>query len=544
MLTTNHRCPGRIVWVSANMLCCAQGYHPMHAPMQMQEGHSFRQLCRQGNCELIRRMMEAGVNPDIAQDDGTTGLWLAAENGCTEALKLLLAHRANPDAVRNPGQVSALFIASQNGHTAEVENLLANGANPNLCKTTGSSPLFIASQQNFPDIARLLLQGGAKVDEPNGNGVTPLAVGAFRGNMMVVKHLLAAGADPLLPCQGRSSLEWAAAGGHKNEMQTVLDQHMRAVEAEVVRRRSDNSQQLASVVVKKSNPIVAAPHTPAPSTPMHPNATFNAPRAASTPFNVREPDTSDDIFAWYTPQFLASQRGGANRSMSPQAVQSFNTRSFSMPMSSAVGRMNQPTSGITREVLEEEARRAKDFRSSVRRSTHLKRRIDPTWESGGGKPSKPQLYSVEQEWMAHRDRLETMAQLASDNAEAVSDAWMYSAAATSTYSAQMLAVRRQMDSADRSNREQDKQSKDNQAAVGFQLPRTAPERFQSLCSFMAKGAGAKGPPPPLAPEEMVLPPPPPTFDDSSFGAAATNPEPERKLTAMERHRLKMAGKAA
>ena len=206
--------------------------------MELPRGRVLRQLCRQGNAEMARRMLEAGVPVDAPQEDGCTGLWLAAEAGCANVVKLLAETAgANVNAVKTVGNISALYVAAQNGHVSVVDVLLVNGANPNLTKTTGATPLFIAAQQNYTEIVASLLKAGCNPNAPTAQGVTPLMIAAFQGNTDVARKLLEGGADANLVGQGRTSLDWARSNGHQLEYQRVLDDHLRDMEAEVRRRQ-------------------------------------------------------------------------------------------------------------------------------------------------------------------------------------------------------------------------------------------------------------------------------------------------------------------
>lgn len=74
--------------------------------------------------------------------------------------------------------------------------LLAYGASANPRDFYDSSPLMVAcSEVTSPNIARLLLDAGARVDARNGARCTALHAAAKWGNIPCVELLLAAGAD-------------------------------------------------------------------------------------------------------------------------------------------------------------------------------------------------------------------------------------------------------------------------------------------------------------------------------------------------------------
>ncbi len=62
----------------------------------------------------------------------------------------------------------------------------------------GWTALHWASWSGMPKTVKALLEAGAVVNRPEGNGFTPLMLAAMRGNVATVRELLANGADPAL----------------------------------------------------------------------------------------------------------------------------------------------------------------------------------------------------------------------------------------------------------------------------------------------------------------------------------------------------------
>ena len=67
-------------------------------------------------------------------------------------------------------------MAAQNGHTDCVRLLLENGATPDQThEPTGAFPLVLAAEQGLTECVRLLLEKGATPDQTNErNGAFPL----------------------------------------------------------------------------------------------------------------------------------------------------------------------------------------------------------------------------------------------------------------------------------------------------------------------------------------------------------------------------------
>lgn len=106
----------------------------------------------------------------------------------------------------------AQCIFSESADVAEV--LLEAGADAN--EVFDFRPLLaISSMFGEEELTRLLLVHGAKVDEPDGPGVTPLMFAAEYGYLEIVKLLLEHGANPSLSDkQGKTAYDRAKENQH------------------------------------------------------------------------------------------------------------------------------------------------------------------------------------------------------------------------------------------------------------------------------------------------------------------------------------------
>lgn len=95
-----------------------------------------------------------------------------------------------------------LRTAAQQDDTSRVRTLLNQGVDPNAHDEYGVTALRIVASSDVPwsrsnlDIARLLIAHGAKVNQADAAGVTPLEAAACGGHADMVRLLLAHGADP------------------------------------------------------------------------------------------------------------------------------------------------------------------------------------------------------------------------------------------------------------------------------------------------------------------------------------------------------------
>jgi ankyrin repeat protein len=115
-----------------------------------------------------------------------------------------------------------LFGAAVRGDAEEVIEILSSGVNPNIQFKLGLTPLNGVAMGGSPEVCRVLLQAGAKV---NGSGTseTPLVTASARGHTDVVEVLLEAGADVNLSRKNQMTpLESACVGGYTKIVDLLL----------------------------------------------------------------------------------------------------------------------------------------------------------------------------------------------------------------------------------------------------------------------------------------------------------------------------------
>ena len=90
-----------------------------------------------------------------------------------------------------------LFAASKRGDVETLRAAVAAGARADQADALGNTPLHYAANAGHLDVVDELTQRlGAAVNAENTAGDTPLHKAAARGHLDVVRALLAAGADP------------------------------------------------------------------------------------------------------------------------------------------------------------------------------------------------------------------------------------------------------------------------------------------------------------------------------------------------------------
>jgi ankyrin repeat protein len=122
-----------------------------------------------GDVERLR-----GADLSVRGGDGFTPLHLAAFFGGAEAVRVILATGADPDAdADNPFEVRPLHSACARGDFECARALLEAGANPNIAQQRGYTPLHSAAHLDEYELASLLLRHGADRHAKNDEGKLP-----------------------------------------------------------------------------------------------------------------------------------------------------------------------------------------------------------------------------------------------------------------------------------------------------------------------------------------------------------------------------------
>lgn len=149
---------------------------------------------------------------------GVSALIIAVDRLNTTLAELLLKHGVDRNAQDNNG-FSALHYAVANDDTAMVRILLSYGADPNLHDRGGKGLLHMVSSRagwipllenyrssmdlsyrnsefaNDANVLKLLIAAGARVNDPDSNGNTPLHYACMYNRLSGAQYLLAHGAD-------------------------------------------------------------------------------------------------------------------------------------------------------------------------------------------------------------------------------------------------------------------------------------------------------------------------------------------------------------
>jgi ankyrin repeat protein len=148
----------------------------------------------------------------------------ATEKMDRAAIRTLLRQRANVNAPQVDG-MTALHWATYQDDLETADLLIRAGANAKAANRYGVTPLSLACTNGNGALVELLLKAGADPNAPLPGGETPLMTAARVGSLASVKSLLARGAvvDAKDERRGQTALMWAAAEGHADVVQTLIE---------------------------------------------------------------------------------------------------------------------------------------------------------------------------------------------------------------------------------------------------------------------------------------------------------------------------------
>lgn len=183
--------------------------------------------CVNGNAAMIGKLIGAGADPNSANPGGETALMTASRTGNRDAVRILLDHGAKVNEREGVRGQTALMWAVLENHTEAVKLLLEHGAGVNastkvtvpegetmiarpgqasgagvarqraLPSASGSmTALLFAAREGNLDMARILVDAKAAINQASANGTTPLLVAIVNNHIQLAMFLAERGADP------------------------------------------------------------------------------------------------------------------------------------------------------------------------------------------------------------------------------------------------------------------------------------------------------------------------------------------------------------
>ncbi len=140
-----------------------------------------------------RVLIEAGADVNAMDNISDSPYLYAGAEGRLEILRMTLEHGADLTSVNRYGG-TALIPAAHHGHVETVRKLLSTETDINHVNNLGWTALMEAiilgdGSDTYIQIVQLLVNAGADVNIPDGNGVTPLAHAIDRKYIEIIELL-------------------------------------------------------------------------------------------------------------------------------------------------------------------------------------------------------------------------------------------------------------------------------------------------------------------------------------------------------------------
>jgi ankyrin repeat protein len=197
----------------------AYGVRPLHVAIE------------NSDLPMVQMLLAARADPSVADATGEPLLISAAKVGDSRVVEALLDAGAPVNAADSAFQQTALMAAARGGYVPVVKLLLARGASVNVKTRTGPTPRVITPAQStasrgagiqrggWPDhgireaipgaktpllyavreghveVAQLLLEAGAQIEEADADGITPLLCAVINEHAELARFLVERGAN-------------------------------------------------------------------------------------------------------------------------------------------------------------------------------------------------------------------------------------------------------------------------------------------------------------------------------------------------------------
>jgi ankyrin repeat protein len=214
---------------------------------------------RGGHADLVRLLLDSGVDVTIKNDDAESALHTAAANGNQEVTEALLEKVPSEElSSQNSLGRSPLHLAAANGSAGVLGQLLKRGASislkdtfgytavhsaclsggeesvaallefkPDIMATTNwrATALHIAAETGESAVTRLLVKNGANVEAEDYDGASVLHYAAGSGSLEVIRLLRHYGAQlGKRNSNGQTALHYAAEYGHESTVEWLIQE--------------------------------------------------------------------------------------------------------------------------------------------------------------------------------------------------------------------------------------------------------------------------------------------------------------------------------
>lgn len=195
----------------------------------------FHYASRGGNIGLLKELVAAGVDYQTPNADGANAHFFAAQgtrghrNGL-EVYEYLAGLGLDPAVVAKSGESAFHRVAYSDEDLEIIRFFLENGAKANQEDADGNTPLGNAAARNTPEVVGILAGEVPDVDAANAEGQTPLMRAVQRNTPAVVSLLLSAGADVSARDKAGNTVSYYLLGSWDAAHPEAFDQKLAALQ--------------------------------------------------------------------------------------------------------------------------------------------------------------------------------------------------------------------------------------------------------------------------------------------------------------------------
>ncbi|QXI44697.1 ankyrin repeat domain-containing protein [Pseudomonas wayambapalatensis] len=135
---------------------------------------------RRGDATMLERLLDGGLPANLRNHKGDTLLMLASYHGHHEAVKVLLAHGADP-LIANDNDQLPIAGAAFKGDLAMIRLFIEHGVPVDAAAGDGRTALMLAAMFNRSEILDYLLAQGADPARQDARGATALVAAQTMG---------------------------------------------------------------------------------------------------------------------------------------------------------------------------------------------------------------------------------------------------------------------------------------------------------------------------------------------------------------------------
>lgn len=151
-------------------------------------GEAMLRAATLGDAGRVLEALRGRADPNFSRD-GSTALRTAATAGFDKVVDTLCRCGADVNQASSEG-LTALFAAVQQRRLQVIRRLCLAKADANRATARGTTPLLMAARQGHEDVVAILCEvGGARVNEPGPDGVTPLVAAMEAASFGAVQRL-------------------------------------------------------------------------------------------------------------------------------------------------------------------------------------------------------------------------------------------------------------------------------------------------------------------------------------------------------------------